>query len=74
MTHLISGVAAGLLIVGSVLNLTTVVRSPASDNALPWRAKWMAQARRHPLLRGAAVACLLAAAALFLVDIVVNHS
>jgi hypothetical protein len=38
----ITGVAGGLLIVGSVLNLTTMVHSPASDNTLPWQAKWMA--------------------------------
>ena len=70
----ITGVAWGLLAVGLVLNLVVLLRGPASDNALPWRAKWMAQTRWHPLLRGLAVAFLLTATALFIVDIVVYHS
>jgi hypothetical protein len=70
----ITGVAWGLLAAGLVLNLGVMLRSRASDNALPWRAKWMAQTRRYPLLRGLAVAFLLTAAALFIVDIVVYHS
>ena len=70
----ITGVAWALLLVGLGLNVAVAVRSPDSDNALSWRAKWMTQARRSPLLRGAAMACLLAAIALFLTDIVVYHS
>jgi hypothetical protein len=70
----ITDVAYPLLVVGVLLNLATTFRSPVSDRALPWRAKWMAQARRHPLLRGAALVCLLAAVALFIADIVVNYT
>ena len=66
--------AWGLLAVGLVLNLAVTLRGPASDGALPWRAKWMAQTRRHPLLRSLAVAFLLTASALFVIDIVVYHS
>ena len=51
-----------------------MARSPASDEVLTWRAKWVAQGRRHPLLRGLALAFLLAAVALFIADIVVNYS
>ena len=70
----IAQVAWGLLVVGLLLNLATVARSPASDEVLTWRAKWVAQGRRHPLLRGLALAFLLAAVALFIADIVVNYS
>jgi hypothetical protein len=74
MHHPLEAIAAGFLIVGAVLNVVLVVRSPDSDHALSWRTKWTTQTRRNPLLRSAALACLLLAAALFIANAVTNRS
>jgi hypothetical protein len=74
MHHPLEAVAAGFLVAGVVLNLVLVSRSPDSDGALSWRAKWATQTRRHPLLRSASLACLLLAGALFIASAVTNLS
>jgi hypothetical protein len=58
-----------LLVVGSVLNLAVIGRSTDSDLTLPPRARWVAQTRRHPLVRGVAVACIVAGVVLDLASL-----
>jgi hypothetical protein len=74
MHHPLEALGAVFLVVGVVVNLVLVVRSPDSDQALPWRTKWATQTRRHPLLRGASLVCLLLALALFIASAVTNLS
>jgi hypothetical protein len=51
-----------LTLTGSLLNLRAVSDGPdRRGDGLTWRARFMVENRRHPRLRGAAIACLLAA-------------
>jgi len=46
--------------VAGLLNLVVLGLSHESDDDLPWRAKWAAHTRQHPLLRGLSIAFLVA--------------
>jgi hypothetical protein len=58
---LMLGVGNALVVVGSVANLIAVSESRGRDKELAWRARFAAENRRHPRLRGTAMACLAAA-------------
>ena len=49
-----------LVLVAGLLNLVVLGLSHESDDDLPWRAKWAAHTRQHPLLRGLSIAFLVA--------------
>jgi len=58
---LMLGLASALVCVGSVLNLIAVSDQWGRYKDLPWRARFVAVNRRHPRLRGIAMACLMVA-------------
>jgi hypothetical protein len=60
------GLGAALVCVGSVSNFLALSQSWGDYNDLPWRARFVALNRRHPRLRGTAIACLAAALVVYI--------
>ena len=60
------GLGSALVCVGSVSNLIAVSQAWGDCKDLPWRARFVALNRRHPRLRGTAMACLAAALVLYI--------
>ena len=61
--HLLLGIASVLTLVGALLGAAAMSDMPDGNRGLPWRARFVAENRRHPRLRGTAMACLAAALA-----------
>jgi hypothetical protein len=61
LADLLLGIGTVLILAGSLLNLLALSNGAGRGDGLTWRARFMAENRRHPRLRGAAIACLLAA-------------
>lgn len=57
--YLMLGLASALVCAGSVLNLIAVSDRWGRYKDLPWRARFVAVNRDHPLLRGTAMVCLM---------------
>jgi len=66
------GLGSALVCAGSVSNLIAVSQAWDDCKDLPWRARFAALNRRHPRLRGTAMACLAAATMLY-VAVAVTH-
>jgi hypothetical protein len=58
-----------LIMLGTVLNLVAESALPYEAAAWTWKAKFAAVNRRHPLIRGVVVACLMSAAILYAVAV-----
>jgi hypothetical protein len=69
--ELMLGIGGALSVVGSVLNSVSLLNLPDDDQRLPARARFVAANRRHPWMRGTAMACL-AASLLFFIGFVVT--
>lgn len=54
-------IGSALLLAGSVLNGIAMADRPDGAERLTWRARFVAENRRHPRLRGVAIVCLGAA-------------
>jgi hypothetical protein len=63
---LMRGMGDALVVVGSVLNILALRDRPNDYKGLTWRARFVAENRRHPRLRGAAMACLAVAVLLLI--------
>ena len=59
--QLLLGIASALTLVGALLGAVAMSDMPDGNKGLPWRARFVAENRRHPRLRGTAMACLAAA-------------
>jgi hypothetical protein len=67
LADILLGIGSVLTLTGSLLNLRALSDGPdRRGDRLTWRARFMVENRRHPRLRGAAIACLLAASIVYI--------
>src|ERR1700756_1552057 len=66
LADLMRGLGSALVCVGSVSNLIALSKTSGEYKDLAWRARFVAVNRRHPRLRGTAMACLAAALVLYI--------
>jgi hypothetical protein len=68
--NLLLGIGSALTLAGALLGAVAISDMPDGNKGLTWRARFVAENRRHPRLRGTAMACLATALVVSIVWVV----